>query len=164
MKRALSLCAVWIAFGIVISHANAASDRLNDLQLVIPKVAPSGQITVRMVNASRKNSLRVWTEANSWGALKWKIVIVRGAQTLVVFEDPDGVGFTKNTPQFETISPEGHVERQLDVNGEYWSKRQGGVHFEPGDRITVIYDVPPEKEAKEMHVWYGVAASTMVVK
>jgi hypothetical protein len=98
-------------------------------------------------------------------ALRWKVVIVRDGETIVFFEDPDGVGFTKNVPQFDTIAPNGHIDRQLNVNGEYWSKRSGGdVHFQSGDRITVVYDVPPEREAKEMHAWYGVAASLMAVK
>jgi hypothetical protein len=165
MRRALSICAVWIAFGIGLAPADAASDRLDDLQLVIAKAAPSGEIMVRMDNASRKAPLRVWTEANSWGALRWKIVIVREARTFVVFEDPDEVVFGKNTPQFDTIAPGGHIDRQLNLNGEYWSRsKNGAIRIKSGDQITVIYDVPPENEAKDMHVWYGVAASSITVK
>ena len=145
-------------------RANAASKSLKELELAVMKVLPSGGIKVRMTNASHDKPLRVWKEANSWGALRWKVVIIREGRTLAIFQDPDGVGFTRNIPTFDTIAPEGHLDRQLDVNGEYWSRPTGNVHFQPGDRIVVIYDVPPENEAKEMQVWYGVAATSTVVK
>ena len=67
MKRVLLACAVWSALLGVVSAANAASDRLNDLQLSIVKVEASGEIRVRMANASHKDPLKIWTEANSWG-------------------------------------------------------------------------------------------------
>ena len=156
---------MWFAVGVVVSPANAASDHLKYLELVIVKVVPSGEITIRMANASHQEPLRVWTEANSWGALRWKVVILRGSQTLVLFEDPDGVVFGKNTPQFDTIAPDAHIDRQLNINGEYWAKQgTARVQFQSGDRVIVIYDVLPEKEAKEMHVWYGVAAASVRVK
>jgi outer membrane lipoprotein-sorting protein len=168
MRRAIVVCLVCVVVGVVVQSANAASESLKDLQLMIVKVVPSGSITVRMANTSHKKPLRVWTEANSWGALRWKVVIIRDAKTLTVFQDPDGVGFTRNIPQFDTIATDDHIDRQLNlnnVNREYWSKLgERDVRFQSGDRVVVIYDVPPENEAKEMHVWYGVAASSTVVK
>ena len=165
MRKTFLFCLVFAVFGIALVPANAACESLKELQLIIVKIAPSGGITVRMSNDSQSKSLKVWTEANSWGALRWKVVVIRGGRTLAIFQDPDGVGFTRNIPTFDTILPAGHIDRQLNVNGEYWSKPAGGdVHFQAGDRVVVIYDVPPEKEAKEMHVWYGVAATSTVVK
>jgi hypothetical protein len=92
-------------------------------------------------------------------------LIVRKGRIRTIFEDPDGVGFTRNIPQFDNIAVGSHIDRQLNVNGEYWSKAAAGdVHFEPGDQVIVIYNVPPENQAKEMHVWYGVAAALVIVK
>jgi hypothetical protein len=105
-------------------NASAANDRLGDLQLSIVQVSHSGSITVRMTNMSRRLSLRIWMERNSWGMLKWKVLIIRNETVRTVFQDPDGVGFTKNTPQFEEIPPRGHVDRKLDINDVYhgyWS-------------------------------------------
>jgi hypothetical protein len=164
MRKVVIVCAVSVAFGVVVASANAASESLENLQLFIVKVDSSGGITVRMANASQQK-LKVWTEANSWGALRWRVVMIRKGQIRTLFEDADGVGFTRNIPVADTIPVGSHIDRHLDVNGKYWSRYEGDkVHFEPGDQLIVIYDVPPESEAKQMHVWYGVTASSTAVK
>jgi len=59
-------------------------------------------------------------------------------------------GFTRNIPVADTIKVGSHIDRHLDVNGEYWSTAGGEkVHFESGDQLIVIYEVPPENEAKQ---------------
>src|SRR5204862_1377480 len=116
MRKVLTFaCAACIVLAIVINHADAASDSLTDLQLVVVNVVPSGKITVRMANGSHHKPRRVWTEANSWGALRRRVVIIRKGRRLTIFEDPDGVGFTKNTPQFDNLAAGGHIDRQLDL-------------------------------------------------
>ncbi len=91
-------------------------------------------------------------------------MIIRKRQTRTVFEDADGVGFTRNIPVAATIKVGSHIDRHLDVNGEYWSTAGGKkVHFESGDQLIVIYEVPPENEAKQMLVWYGVTAASSIV-
>jgi len=158
----LVLCFV---VGIAVGSAVAASDVLKDLKLTVVKVSHSGTVTVSMTNSSRQKSLRVWRESNSWGALRWCVLLIRKGQVSTIFEDPDGVGFTRNIPTFDEIAAGSYIDRQLDVNGEYWSHAgRDKIHFETGDQVIVLYDVPPENEAKQMHVWYGVASATTIVK
>jgi hypothetical protein len=143
---------------------SGASERLGDLQLSITAVSASGSLTVRMTNSSRR-PLRIWTEANSWGALKWKVAIVRNGRVRTVFEDPDGFLFSKNTPQFEELAPGGRRDRTLDVNGKYWLTAGGGkIRFQSGDRLIVTYDILPEQEARYKHVWFGAAAASIDFK
>jgi hypothetical protein len=165
MRRAIIVWLVCIVVGVVVQSVNAASGSLKDLQLSIINVAPSGIVTVRMANSSRQKTLRVWIEANSWGALRWRVLVLRKGQVLVVFEDPDEVLFTKNIPIPDEIAVGSHIDRKLDVNGKYWSRaRTGKLRFEPSDQLIVIYDVPPEVEAQKMHVRYGVAGTSTIVK
>lgn len=159
------VCALSLALALAVTTASGASESLRDLELTVVDVTHSGSITVRMANSSHQKPLKVWTEANSWGALRWRVVIIRRGQTRTVFEDADGVGFTRNIPVADTIKVGSHIDRHLDVNGEYWSTAGGEkVHFESGDQLIVIYEVPPENEAKQMPVWYGVTAASSIVK
>ena len=165
MTYRIFVCTVGIALVLSATTAGAASESLKDLELSIVNVTQSGSVTVRMANSSRQNPLKVWTEANSWGALRWRVVIVRKGQIRTAFEDADGVGFTRNIPVAETIAGGSYIERHLNVNGEYWSTaKDGKIRFESGDQVIVTYDVPPENEAKQMHVWYGFAAASTIVR
>src|SRR6266446_7925646 len=146
---------VCFAIAFAVTTATGASESLRNLEITVVDVTHSGRITVRMANSSHRKALKVWTESNSWGALVWCVAIIRKGQTRTVFEDTDGVGFTRNIPIADTIEVGSHIDRHLDVNGEYWSTAGGEkVHFESGDQLIVIYEVPPENEAKQMHVWY----------
>ena len=159
------LCLLFFILIFSIANAFAASDRLGDLKLSIVNVSASGRITVRMTNSSRRAPLRIWMAGNSWGALKWKVVIIRNGRVTTVFEDPDGFLFSKNTPQFEELAPGAHIDRRLDVNGEYWSTTIGGkVHFQPGDQLVITYDILPEQEARDRNVWFGAASASTVFK
>jgi hypothetical protein len=159
------VCAVCFVLALAVTTTTGASESLRDLELTVVDVMHSGGIIVRMANSSHRKALKVWTEANSWGALRWRVVIIRKGQTRTVFQDADGVGFTRNIPIADTIEVGSHIDRHLDLNGEYWSTAGGeNVHFESGDQLIVIYEVPPENEAKQMHVWYGVIAASSVVK
>ena len=156
------LCFV-VSFAV--GSAAAASESLKDLKLAILDVSGSGSLTVSISNSSQQKSLRVWRESNSWGASRWRVLFIRNGQTRTLFEDPDGVGFTRNIPTFDEIAIWSHVDRQLNVNGAEWSRTGSEkIRFETGDQVIVIYDVPPEVEARRMHVWYGVAAASATVK
>jgi hypothetical protein len=162
--RVLSFVLCFV-LGIGVGSAAAASESLKDLQLTILDVSHSGTVTVSMINFSQQKPLKVWRESNSWGAYRWRVLVVRKGQVRTVFEDPDGVGFTRNIPTFDEIAIGSHIDKQLNVNGEEWSKTGSDkVRFEPGDQVIVIYDVPPEVEAQKMHVWYGVVAASATVK
>jgi hypothetical protein len=159
------LVAIVLTLMLAAHSAQGASASLNDLQLTIVDVSYSGDITVRMSNSSSQKPLRVWKESNSWGALRWRVLVLRKGKPLVAFEDTDEVLFTKNIAIPEEIAVGSHIDRKLNVNGKYWSKAwTGELRFEPGDQLVVVYDVPPEVEAQKMQVWYGVTAAVTTVK
>jgi hypothetical protein len=162
--RVLSFVLCFVV-SFAVGSAAAASESLNDLKLTILDISRSGTVTVSMINSSQQKALKVWRESNSWGAYRWRVLFIRRGQVRTIFEDPDGVGFTRNIPTSDEIAIGSHIDRQLNVNGEEWSKAGSDeIQFEPGDQVIVIYDVPPEDEAKKMHVWYGVAATSATVK
>lgn len=150
---------------IAVGSAAAASESLKDLKLTILDISRSGTLTVSISNSSQQKSLKVWKESNSWGALRWRVLLIRRGRVSTIFEDPDGVGFTRNIPTFDEIAVGSHIDRQLNLSGEYWARPVNEkIRFESGDQVIVIYDVPPENEAKQMHVWYGVVAASTTVK
>jgi hypothetical protein len=156
---------LYFVVSFAVGSAAAASESLKDLKLTILDVSGSGSLTVSISNSSQQKSLRVWRESNSWGASRWRVLFIRNGQTRTLFEDADGVGFTRNIPTFDEIAIGSHVDRQLNVNGAEWSRTGSEkIRFETGDQVIVIYDVPPEVEARRMHVWYGVAAASATVK
>jgi hypothetical protein len=159
------LVALMLTLMLAAHSAQGASASLNDLQLTIVDLSYSGDLTVRMSNSSSQKPLRVWKESNSWGALRWRVLVLRKGRVLLTFEDPDEVLFTKNIAIPEEIAVGSHIDRKLNVNGKYWSKAwTGEFRFEPSDQLIVVYDVPPEVEAQKMQVWYGVAAASTTVK
>jgi hypothetical protein len=153
--------------------STAASDLpMNELTIKIREVSPSGSISVEVGNTSKK-PIRIWKESNTWGAARWRVLLIREGQLKTFFQNPDQ-GFTRNVPGFEEIAVGGHVDRKLDLKGGNWRGMDGAnISFEPGDTVIAIYDVPKQfgwSEAsvvdatRKMGVWYGVAAAFTTVQ
>jgi len=147
---------------------------MNDLKVNIVEVLPSGRITVELSNSS-KELIRIWRDSNSWGAARWRVLLVRKGRTENFFQNPNQV-FTRNIPTFDEPVAGARIEKKLDLNGGNWcglghcaSYNQRGfggekISFEPNDMIIVIYDVPVTIEAHKMGVWYGVATASTTVR
>lgn len=145
-----------------------------NLTIDVAAAVGSGKLTVGITNSSR-NTIRIWSESNSWGAMNWRIFVVRNGKVESFFQNPNQL-FSKNTPEFNEIKTRQRITRQLDLNGgnwcgrgvcSWWDERGFGgksVKFERGDTILVVYDVRPTNEAVQMSVWYGVTASNIAVQ
>jgi hypothetical protein len=145
---------------------------MGGLTLAIKEVKPAGVVTVELNNSSQK-PIRIWGEANSWGAAHWRVLLIRDGRLKTFFENPDRM-FMRNGPGFNEIAVGGHFERKLDIVGEGWRGPDvQKIRFVRGDVLIVIYDVPNQfvyseapisVAASKMGVWYGVATATTVVK
>ena len=146
----------------------------NDLKVKIVEVLPSGGITVELSNSS-KELIRIWRDSNSWGADRWRVLLIRNGRLETFFQNPNQV-FTRNGPAFDKLAAGAHIEKKLDLNGGNWcglghcalynERGFGGekVGFEPNDMIIVTYDVPLTTEAHKLDVWYGVATASTTVR
>ena len=147
---------------------------LVDVRLDITNVSPSGTLSVRLTNNS-KNIIRIWEDDNSWGAARWRVLLVRRGQLETFFENPNRI-FTMNIPTFKEIASGNYTEQKLDLNGGNWcgltycasyNERGFGdkrATFQHGDTVVVLYDVPTSIEAGKMKVWYGVVAASAIVE
>src|SRR6266849_4118257 len=102
------LCLVWM-FTIACSSAlktsndasptltTSASERDNQLPaekfvnaLRINKIDVSrpAQVTLELENSS-KEALRVWEDSNSWGAGRWRLLLIRDGRLETFFRNPD---------------------------------------------------------------------------
>jgi hypothetical protein len=139
-------------------ESNAPDNGMQAISLRIVEVVPSGSISVELTNSSSK-PVRIWNESNSWGAARWRILLIRDGRLEAFFQNPDQ-DFTRNIPTFKEIPSRGHITNRLDLNGGNWRGVSGKtVQFSPGDRVVVVYDVPFTIEASKMDVWYGVVAA-----
>ncbi len=168
----LSFCSVLLFANLFCLSAAASGKSMNELELKITDVSPSGTISVEVDNTSSK-PVRIWKESNSWGAGRWRVLLIRGDRLKTLFQSPDQ-GFTRNVPGFDEIATGGHIEKKLDLNGGNWQGLDGTrISFEPGDTIIVVYDVPKEfgwsdssiaEKVRGMKVWYGVIAASTVFR
>ena len=154
-----------------LATAKEQSMSMNDLQVKIIETSPSGSITVEVTNAS-KYPIKIWQESNSWGAARWRVLLIREGRLKTFFQNPNQ-RFTRNIPTISEIAAGAHIKHMLDLNGGNWcglghcSKHDEHglkgheVSFEPNDMIVVTYDVPRTIEAVKEDVWYGVAAAIM---
>jgi len=138
------------------------------------EVSRTGNIAVELANPSTK-PLKVWKDSNSWGAARWRVLLIRKGHLETFFQNPDQ-GFTVNWPEFVEIAGGGHIVQKLDLNGGNWcglghcsiynERGFGGekVSFESNDMLIIIYDVPSTQEARDEGVWYGVIAATATVQ
>jgi len=158
MKRLL-LSAILLYAAAGSEPATAVGRPVNRLELEIVDTRANGTIVVAMHNRS-SNSLRIWNDSNSWGAGRWRVLLVHGRQVLMFHENPDR-SFTRNGPGFTEITPRQHTERKLDLNDERWLG-PANRRIESGDVVIVLYDVPLTDEATQYKVWYGVASAFRV--
>jgi hypothetical protein len=100
------------------------------------RLSPAGTITVALGNSSDK-PLKLWNEANSWGAAHWRVLRIRKGQLETFFQNPDQ-NFTRNIPTFREIAPGAHIEQDLDPSNESWRGLKGKLNFETGDIVIVI--------------------------
>jgi hypothetical protein len=135
----------------------------NDLVLQVHNVSYSGTIKVDVMNASQ-GRLRIWKDSNSWGAARWRVLVIRSGQLLTFYQNPDQ-DFTVNLPTFNEIAAGSHFEQDLNLNDGNWRDSESkGNTFVAGDTIVVIYDVPFTPESLKLGVWYGVATTSTIVK
>lgn len=166
------ICGLLLLISSTSPIAVEKENTVDGLNLAISEVKPSGVVIVEIKNSSHK-PIKVWEEANSWGAAHWRVLLIRDGQLKTFFEEPDR-GFTRNIPAFKEIATGGHIYRELDVSGQGWRRPDAQkVSFERGDILVVIYDVPkadiwPEApitvEASKIGVWYGVATALTTMK
>ena len=166
MKHFLSV--LFILANLLCRSAAANEKSMNELTIKIKEISPSGIVSVEVGNNSTK-PIRIWKESNSWGAARWRVLVIRNGQLQTYFQNPDQ-GFTRNVPGFDEIAAGGHIDKKLDLNGGNWrGLDHAKIGFEPGDTVIVIYDVPKQfgwsetsvaVETSKMGVWCGVAAAS----
>lgn len=137
-------------------------------------VSRRGNLVVELANSS-KEPLKVWKDSNSWGAARWRVLLIRKGRLETFYQNPNQ-GFTVNWPESTEIAAGGRIGQKLDLNGGNWcgmghcsihSERGFGgklLTFEPNDTVIVIYDVNVTQEARDHGVWYGVIAATTTVQ
>jgi hypothetical protein len=149
-------------------------DMTNGLRIKIVSVDRSGRIAIELNNES-SSPTRIWKDSNSWGAARWRVLVLSKGQLEGFFQNPNRA-FTRNGPGFAEIAGRAHVEQKIDLNDGDWctldkcpSRDQRGtvvrqVNLEVGDVVIAVYDVPVTGEAREMNVWYGVTAASATVQ
>ncbi len=168
-----TLCAIFIVADLFLGFYAPSEQSMDNLQIKIAEVSPSGGVNVEITNPS-KHPIRMWQESNSWGAARWRVLRIRNGRLETFFQNPNQ-RFTRNIPTSSEIAGGGHIKQKLDLNGGNWcglghcgSYNEHGfggqqVSFEPNDMIVVTYDVPRTNEAVKMDIWYGVTAAFTIV-
>ncbi len=161
---------VYLALPLVLLNffggAAMAEDRLiRSPEIEITRIQPNGHIFVTMTN-HWSLPIKVWDSWNSWGAMNWRVLILRNGRLQTYYRNPNQM-FTRNFAAFKEIPSEGQLEYDLDLNGGDWcdgkhcssdyEKEIGGkmISLEPNDMVFVIYDVHITREAGQFGVWYG---------
>jgi len=154
----------------------AQQQQRSNLVIKILDVSQSGVVSVDITNSSG-SAIRLWDEANSWGAARWRILRIREAKLDTFFQNPHRK-FTVNGPIFNELPAGGHARLTLDLNGGNWCFKSacssfgehgiGGnsIGFKPKDCVIAIYDVPLsyDPEARKLHAWDGVIAALTTVR
>ncbi len=147
---------------------------INSVKIEKAEATRTGDITVQILNLSKKRT-KLWEDSNSWGAGRWRVLLLRRGQLETFFQIASQI-FTINRPTFNEIAAGGRLEQTLHLNGGNWcglghcalhfEHGFGGrsATFEPSDTVIVIYDVPHTDEAREKGVWDGVIAATATVQ
>jgi hypothetical protein len=147
--------------GLQCLSAAAEDAHADALALRVTVIAPA-RLSVDVVNLT-DTPIQVWQERNSWGAARWRVLVLRGDQVAVAYERQDQV-FTRNFPSFDEIVGRAHLTRTLNLREDRWIWTDGKPwDLKAGDRVIAIYDVPVTSEAHQMKVWHGVAAGMAVV-
>jgi hypothetical protein len=173
LKNALH--GLFVVLFLLFAFSTIRSDDMPvELDIQILNVAQTGDIALSISNLSNK-PLKLWKDSNSWGAARWRVLVIRNGKIETFFQNPYQV-FTVNVPDAAEIAKGASIKRTLTLNGGNWcgleycsSYNQRGfrgqtITFKQDDTIIVIYDVPPSKEASKMAVWHGVFAAYTTVK
>jgi len=141
------------------------------LNLKVVSASSNGTIEVELTNGSQK-PVRVWKDGNSWGAARWRLLVLRDEQMETLFQNP-AQRFTRNFPAFSEIPPGGSRKQVLKLADGTWLSASGSaVALRRGDQLIVIYDVPKYEgwagaqvtiDASNMNVWYGVVSARITV-
>src|SRR5437879_5495568 len=113
-----TLCALLLLTGSLFGTGAAEDETMKGVEIKIVKVSSSGSLIVELNNTSRR-SLRIWKESNSWGAARWRVLVIRQGQIETFFQNPNQ-RFTRNIPAFTEIEVGGHVDATLDLNRGNW--------------------------------------------
>lgn len=147
---------------------------INSVKIGKVEASRSGEIAVELLNSSKK-PIKLWKDSNSWGAVPWRVLLLRKGQLETFFQNPDQI-FTVNRATFNEIAPGGRLGQRLELNDGNWCGKEhcaphsergfGGekISFESNDMLIVIYDVPATQEARDLGVWYGVVAASTTVQ
>jgi len=172
----LFLCGLLMFASLLYGSAAAKDKPTNELTLMIVEVSPSGSITVRISNLS-KRTIRLWKESNGCGAAHRRVLLIREGRLQTFYQSPDQV-FTRSIPTFSEIAGGAHIEHKLNLNETEWHGSEGKkISFKSGDTIIVIYDVPRAYggdfgwagthgtvDPSKMDVWYGVTSALMTIQ
>jgi hypothetical protein len=170
------LCCLLIFASLSLGTAAAGEGEVSvdRISLRVAEASTAGIITIHLVNSS-KDQIKIWKDSNSWGAARWRVLLLRKGRLETFYQNPDQ-DFTVNMAAFHELAAGEHIEQKLDLNGGNWcgfgrcaSYNDHGIDgrkikFEPGDLIVVIYDVPFFPESLKFRVWYGVAATSMTMR
>lgn len=165
-------CSIFLVVCILCSAVTGSDKGMTSLKISITAISYSGSISLEMQNAS-KLPIRIWTEANTWGAAHWRVLLLRNNQLQTFYQNPNQ-DFSRNIPSFDELPGGKSLKKVLNINDGEWCGMEGKkVSFQKGDAIIVIYDVPildpcPGSRihmvAYESNVWYGVVADYALVK
>jgi hypothetical protein len=162
MKEGAEVCC-WLAIAMLAVTVGAAQMRAqNTLDINVVQASRSAKMKVKVANSSKK-PLRIWKDSNSWGAARWRALVLRNGKLQAFYENPDQ-DFTVNVPTFDDIARGSHLEKSMDLNDGSWIGPEGKRVFMPGDTLVIIYDVPFTPECLKMGVWYGVTSTSTVVR
>jgi len=144
-----------------------ASAALAAAQPPDPTLRIAGFPSASAVNVEVRNgtsaTIPIWKDTNSWGAARWRILILRAGRLVTCYQSPN-LAFTGNSPAYIQIAPESNRKHILDLKvGRWLGDQKDCGSFESGDTVIVVYDVPPSREAEDFGVWFGVAATSGTV-
>src|SRR5262249_34848296 len=118
MKTQLYTALLLMSLSLLCCSASPQSQPTNGLALRILNISNEGEITIDIRNTSTE-PLRIWKDSNSWGAGRWRILIVRGERLQTFFQNP-AQSFTVNMPTFHEVPPGSHLEQKLNPNERNW--------------------------------------------
>jgi hypothetical protein len=148
---------------VAVNSFAVADASMKPLNISIAQVSRSGAIDVELINVS-ESPVRVFKESNSWGADRWRVLVIRRGN-LTVYSQRLNQVFTRNIPASEELAPGARLRKALDLNTKAWRKADDPkVTFDSGDIIIAIYDVPFTPEAHKFGVWNGTIAGLKTVE
>lgn len=149
MKFVLTiLCAA--AISVVWAARDSSSLPILDMKIV--ELTDPGRIKIE-VRQTEGRSFRLWNDSNSWGAARWRVLILRGDElTALVQQRPPA--FTRNGPGYSEYLTNFSLE--LILTESDWATIKGSFGgFNHEDQVIVIYEVPVTQEAFKFGVWHG---------